>query len=133
MKLLSIIVARNYKGLDVWQLGYELTLKLYKLTETFPESEQNNLTSQIRRASTSIPLNIAEGSSRFTKKSDLQFLQYAYGSIKEIQVLLDLSKDLGYIQKNSYDEVNEDVDKLSRKLFVFIKTVERENFFNWFR
>lgn len=126
-------MARNYKDLEVWQLGYKLTLKLYKLTETFPENEQNNLTSQIRRASTSIPLNIAEGSSRFTKKSYLQFLQYAYGSIREIQVLLDLSKDLGYIQKNFYDEVNEDVDKLSRKLFVFIKTVERENFFNWFK
>lgn len=126
-------MARNYKSLEVWQLSYQLTLRLYKLTEGFPEHEQNNLTSQIRRASTSVPLNIAEGTSRFTKKSYLQFLQYAYGSLKELQVLLDLSKDLNYIQKEPYAEVNEELDKLSRKLFTFIKTVERENFFNWFR
>ena len=126
-------MARNYKNLDVWQLSYQLTLKMYKVTENFPKSEQNNLTSQIRRASTSIPLNIAEGTSRFTKKSYLQFLQYAYGSIKELQVLLDLSKDLNYIKKESYNELNEDMDILSRKLFVFMKTVEREDFFNWFR
>jgi len=110
-----------------------LTLILYKLTESFPEHEQNNLTSQIRRAATSIPLNIAEGTSRFTKKSYLQFLQYAYGSIREVQVLIELSKDLGYIKKKSYDDVSERIDKLSRKLFVFIKKVEREKFFSWFR
>ena len=126
-------MARNYNNLEVWQLGYELTLILYKLTESFPEHEQNNLTSQIRRAATSIPLNIAEGTSRFTKKSYLQFLQYAYGSIREVQVLIELSKDLGYIKKKSYDDVSERIDKLSRKLFVFIKKVEREKFFSWFR
>ncbi len=126
-------MARNYNNLEVWQLGYELTLILYKLTESFPEHEQNNLTSQIRRAATSIPLNIAEGTSRFTKKSYLQFLQYAYGSIREVQVLIELSKDLGYIKKKSYDDVSERIDKLSRKLFVFIKKVEREKFFSWFK
>lgn len=126
-------MARNYRNLEIWQLSYQLTLKLYKITERFPENEQNNLISQIRRASSSIPLNIAEGTSRFTKKSYLQFLQYAYGSLREIQVLLDLSKDLGYLQKEEYNIVNEDIDKLSRKLFVFMKTVEREHFFNWFK
>ena len=126
-------MARNYNTLEVWQLGYELTLILYRLTESFPEHEQNNLTSQIRRASTSIPLNIAEGTSRFTKKSYLQFLQYAYGSIREVQVLIELSKDLGYIKHKSYDDVSERIDKLSRKLFVFIKKVEREKFFSWFK
>lgn len=126
-------MARNYKNLEVWQIGYQLTLKLYKLTEKFPEHERDNLISQIRRASTSIPLNIAEGSSRFTKNAYLQFLQYAYGSLKELQVLAELSKDLDYITQEDYLMIDEEIDKLSRKLFLFIKKVERERFFKWFK
>ncbi len=126
-------MARDYKKLDVFRLGYLLTLKLYKLTENFPEHERQNLFSQIRRASTSIPLNIAEGSSRFTKKGYLQFLGYAYGSIRELQVLLDLSKDLKYVSFENHLDCYEDIDKLSRKLFMFIKKVEKDEFFNWFK
>ena len=123
---------RNYRKLEIYRLGYLLTMKLYEATKFFPEHEQGNLTSQIRRASTSIPLNIAEGSSRFTKKAYLQFLQYAYGSIRELQVLIDLSKDLKYIDLEKYNELNEDIDKLSRKLFVFVKKVEKDKFYNFF-
>ena len=116
-------MVRDYRKLEVWRLSYILTIKLYKLTEKYPEHEQGNLISQIRRASTSIPLNIAEGTSRFTKKAYLQFLQYGYGSIRELQVLLELSKDLGYISRIDYEEIDEDIDKLSRKLFLFLKKV----------
>ncbi|KKQ84176.1 MAG: hypothetical protein UT08_C0022G0013 [Candidatus Woesebacteria bacterium GW2011_GWB1_38_8] len=124
-------MVRDYRKLEVWRLSYILTIKLYKLTEKYPEHEQGNLISQIRRASTSIPLNIAEGTSRFTKKAYLQFLQYGYGSIRELQVLLELSKDLGYISRIDYEEIDEDIDKLSRKLFLFLKKVEKEKFFSF--
>ena len=126
-----MIMVRDYRKLEVWRLSYILTIKLYKLTEKYPEHEQGNLISQIRRASTSIPLNIAEGTSRFTKKAYLQFLQYGYGSIRELQVLLELSKDLGYISRIDYEEIDEDIDKLSRKLFLFLKKVEKEKFFSF--
>ena len=124
-------MVRDYRKLEVWRLSYILTIKLYKLTEKYPEHEQGNLISQIRRASTSIPLNIAEGTSRFTKKAYLQFLQYGYGSIRELQVLLELSKDLGYVSRIDYEEIDEDIDKLSRKLFLFLKKVEKEKFFSF--
>ena len=126
-------MVRNYKDLEVYQISYNLTILLYKLTDKFPGHESNNLISQIRRASTSIPVNIAEGTGRYTKKSYLQFLGYSYGSARELQVLLSLSKDLGYFSKEDYEIVNEELDKLSRKLFVFIMKVEKERFFNWFK
>jgi len=126
-------MARNYKELEIWKLSYNLALKFYKITEKFPEHENNNLISQIRRASTSVPLNIAEGCSRRTKQSFLQFMTYAYGSLKELEVLLDLSKDLGYINKENYEELKEDLDKSSRKTFTFMSFVNKEKFFSWFK
>ena len=126
-------MARNYNELEIWKLSYDLALKFYKITNKFPEHESDNLISQIRRASTSVPLNIAEGCSRRTKMSFLQFLTYAYGSLKELSVLLLLSRDLGYINNDEYDEINEDLDKTSRKMFKFMSFVEREKFFNWFK
>ena len=126
-------MARNYNELEIWKLSYDLALKFYKITNKFPEHENDNLISQIRRASTSVPLNIAEGCSRRTKMSFLQFLTYAYGSLKELSVLLLLSRDLGYINNDEYDEINEDLDKTSRKMFKFMSFVEREKFFNWFK
>jgi len=126
-------MARSYKRLEIYKLGYNLTLKLYEITDDFPEHERNNIVDQIRRAAISVPLNIAEGTSRGTKAAFLQFFQYSYGSMKELQVLVDLSKDLNYINQEIYDEVYEEIDKLSRKLFLFIKNVEREKFFNWFK
>ena len=126
-------MARNFKKLEIWKLGYDLTLEFYKLTENFPEHERDNVISQIRRASSSVPLNIAEGCSRHTKNSFLQFLRYAYGSCRELEVLLMLSRDLKYINLKDYERMNEEVDKLSRKLFVFIEKVTREKWFSYFK
>ena len=126
-------MARNYKELEVWQLSYKLALKFYDVTSKFPEHEMNNLISQIRRASSSVPLNIAEGCSRRTKKSFLQFLTYGYGSLRELQVLLELSKDLNYIGLVEYKELEEDLDKVSRKMFNFMKFVDKEIFYRWFK
>jgi len=126
-------MARNFKELDIWKLSYSLTLDFYRLSEKFPEHELNNLTSQIRRASTSIPLNIAEGCSRYSKKAFLQFLSYAYGSCKELDVLLMLSRDLKYVKNEEYKDLYEKLDKLMRKLFVFMNKVEKEKWFDWFK
>src|SRR3989344_248670 len=99
----------DYRKLHVYDLAHQFVLDIYKTTEKFPESEQRNLTSQLRRAVVSIPLNIAEGSSRRSKKEFLQFLNYSFGSGKEIEVLLLLSKQLDHVMS---------------KLFLFIRSVE---------
>ena len=126
-------MARNYKNLEVWRLGYSLTLDFYKITEKFPEDELNNLTSQVRRASSSVPLNIAEGCSRHSKKAFLQFLMYAYGSCRELQVLLMLSRDLKYISLEDFNNLDKKLDRLSGKLFLFLRNVEDSKFYNWFK
>ena len=88
---------RNFYNLEIWNISYALVLKIYKITEKFPKEETNNITSQIKRAAISIPLNIAEGSTRFTKRAYLQFLNYSYGSSREVEVLLFLCRYLNYI------------------------------------
>ncbi|MBS3163772.1 four helix bundle protein [Candidatus Woesearchaeota archaeon] len=126
-------MARNYQNLEVFNLSYQLVLDIYKILEKFPEHESNNIISQMKRAATSIPLNIAEGCTRYSKKSFLQFLGYSYGSARELEVLLMLSKDLGYIGIIEYNKLFSDLDKINKKLFTFIRKVESEKFFNWFK
>lgn len=125
-------MARNYKNLEIWNLSYELVLDIYKASEGFPESEKGNITSQLRRAAVSITLNIAEGSSRKTKKSFLQFYEYAYGSAKEVEVLLMLCRDLNYIDINTYENLNRKLNSLLIKTYRFLIGVNKNNFFDWF-
>lgn len=87
----------DYRKLAIYHLAYKFVLNIYKATDKFPESENRNLSSQLRRAAVSMPLNIAEGSSRRSKKEFLNFLNYSFGSGKEIEVILELSKDLGFL------------------------------------
>jgi four helix bundle protein len=88
---------RDFKKYDIWQLSHELTLEVYKITSIFPKEELFGLTSQIRRAVSSIPTNISEGCGRNSDKEFNQFLNIALGSASETEYLLTLSKDLNYI------------------------------------
>ena len=126
-------MAKNPKELDIWKLSYDLTLDFYKITDKFPKDEAGNLTSQIRRAATSMPCNIAEGCSRQTKRSFMQYLQYSYGSGKELDVLLMLARDRKYITNEEYKEIFFKLELLMKKLFKFMKFVNREKFFSWFK
>src|SRR3989338_4828211 len=98
----EIHMASDYRRLMVYRKSYDAAIELYKHFNKFPEEEKTNIVSQLRRAVVSIPVNIAEGSTRTTKKGELQFFSYAYGSCKEIQVLLDLSKDLKYLDEDTF-------------------------------
>ena len=118
-------MARNFKKLDIYKDAYQLALDMYKLTDKFPAHEQNNLISQIRRAAVSVPVNIAEGSAKRSPKEFLNFLNIAYGSSQEIEVLIELSKDIGYIDRNNCEDIDEQIDKVNRKLFAFISYNER--------
>ena len=122
---LCSIMARNFKKFIIYQDAYNLALELYKLTDNFPSHEQNNLISQIRRAAVSVPVNIAEGSAKRSHKEFLNFLNIAYGSSQEIEVLIELSKDIGYIGKDGYEEIYEEIDKVNRKIFAFISANEK--------
>lgn len=114
---------RDYKKLDVWQRSYKLGLTIYSVTKTFPREEMYGLTSQLRRASISIPLNIAEGSRRSTDKDYKSFLHNAYGSNAEVEVQIMYAKDLGYISNETCIYLLEEISQISRMLNSFIKTL----------
>jgi len=114
---------QNYKDLLVWQKSHEFVISIYKLLSEFPKEETYNLVSQIKRASTSIPANIAEGAGRFTPKYFAHFLQNALGSSHEIEYLILLSKDLGYMNINVYTIHVQHINEIKAMLISLIKKV----------
>ena len=91
------------------------------MTLEFPKHELYELGSQMRRAATSVPLNIAEGYGRRSSSNDFKsFLRVALGSCNEVMVLLEMIKDLGYMEESKYQEFNEMYDHIARQLFRLI-------------
>ena len=107
--------------LIVWQRSHELVLKIYKITKDFPKDEQFGLTSQIRRASASVPSNIVEGKARCSNKEYKRFLLIARGSLEETKYQLLLAKDLKYIDENIYREIYKNMDEVGKLLGGLIK------------
>lgn len=115
---------RDFRELKVWQLSHTLALRLYKLTAAFPREEMFGLKSQLRRAAVSVGANIAEGSGRHTDAGMRQFLVIAHGSATEIQYLLLIACDLGYIEPPSKDRLYEEFANLRRMLNGFIRRLK---------
>jgi four helix bundle protein len=85
---------RDYHQLDLWQRAMTYTVQIYEFTAQLPETERYNLTAQLRRAATSVPLNIAEGSGCSTDAEFARFVGYAYRSLKEVVTGLELCQRL---------------------------------------
>lgn len=115
----------SYKELTVWQKSYELTLKIYLITEKFPKKEDFSLTSQMRRCSLSIPSNITEGYRRNHRKEFIQFLQIAYGSASELEVQLLLTKDISYMTKEEYETCNSLLVEVLKMLNVLLTKLKQ--------
>jgi four helix bundle protein len=114
---------QNYKDLKVWEKGHSLTLEIYRVSENFPKKEMYGLTNQIRRCSSSIPSNIAEGCGRMTSNDFANFLQIALGSANETEYFLLLSKDLKYIEIEKHDELEKQINEIKAMLISLIKKV----------
>lgn len=112
---------RNFEELAIWQKGHALTLKVYLSTKTFPKEEIYGLVSQMRRSSSSIPTNIAEGCGR---RSDLElrkFLVISSGSCSELHYQFMLSRDLGFISEDLYKELCEQVIEIRKMIHAFVQ------------
>lgn len=96
---------RSFEDLTVWQESQQLALVVYSLTKQFPKEELFGITSQIRRAVSSISANIAEGFGRATPKDKLNFYTIAYGSLLETRNFLYLAEKLGYISQDELDNI----------------------------
>jgi four helix bundle protein len=113
----------GFKKQIVWQRAYELTIRIYRLTNSFPKSESYGLRLQLRRGTASIPVNIAEGYERGHRKEYLQFLNIARGFLGELGTFISLAKDLGYVNSKEYETINNlrvEVGKSSRGLTRFL-------------
>jgi four helix bundle protein len=107
---------KSYKDLIVYQKSYKLALDIYRATQTYPKEEIYGLVSQMRRSGVSIPCNIAEGYRRGHRKEYVQFLYMAHGSCSELETLLSLSRDLGFIEKNIFELIYQLQEEASRLL-----------------
>ena len=116
---------RSYRDLQVWQLGMDLAEACYLLTKRFPKDELFGMTSQIRRAASSVPANIAEGYGRASKGEYVQFLRVAQGSLKELETHLTLSRRVGLMSESETKNVWGECDHLGRMLHRLIRSLQR--------
>jgi len=118
----------DFKELKVWKKAHETTLHLYRLTQQFPREELYGLTSQIRRAASSIGANIAEGCGRKSDGEMARFLHIARGSAVELEYHLLLSRDLELLAVHSFDVLERDVDEIQRMLTSLIQRVQGDRY-----
>jgi len=112
-----------FQDLIVWQKAYELGLNIYKLTRQFPKEELYGLTSQLRRSAASIAANIAEGSSRQSKKEFKQFVSISRGSLSETETWLMFSRDLNYISEAEYQQISKQINITGHLLYNLYKSL----------
>ena len=111
----------NHKKLDVWNKSIELTKKIYKITDKLPSSENYGLISQLRRASVSVPSNIAEGSARKSKNERKRFFEIARSSLVEIETQFIITKELDYLNSEDLKLIEEDLNATFAMLTNLIK------------
>ena len=106
----------SFEKLDVWKISRRFSYKVYMLSQEFPSNEKFALTDQIRRAAISISSNIAEGSSRFSRKDFARFIEISFVSLMEVLNQAYLALDLKYIDEVSFHSIKDDVHAISIKL-----------------
>lgn len=114
----------RYKDLKFWQLSRVFCKEVYLVTNTFPEEEKFGLISQLRRASISIPSNIAEGASRKSDKDFSRFLMISLGSCYEIETQLLISFDLNFINKEKLEELQNFLNQIIKMMSKFNSTLK---------
>ena len=114
---------KDYKKVKVWGKAHILVKDVYRATSRFPKDELFGMTSQLRRASSSIPTNIAEGCGRGSDADFRRFLQIAFGSANEVEYLIFLSYELNYIQETQFIELNNKIVEVKKMLAGMIKKI----------
>lgn len=115
----------GFEKLDVWQKSRLLVRDIYLITKSFPDDERFGLTSQLRRAMISVSCNIAEGTSRWSNKEKIRFIEIAYGSLMEVVNCLMLAFDLEYISEQKILELRFNIDIVANKLNGLKKSLDR--------
>ena len=119
---------KDFRSLKVWEKAHELTLAIYEVTREFPKHEIYGVTGQIQRTAVSVPTNIAEGCG---KDSDAELKRYfliAMGSSSELEYLLLLARDLGYLPAENYQILQSKLIEVRKMLNAFIQHLKGKSF-----
>lgn len=116
---------RNFKELKIWQKGFEVAVKSFKLTASFPKEEKYGITSQVTRAAVSIPSNIAEGRSRSSEKDYNRFIEIALGSTFELETQLLISQAVSFGDNNLSAEILSDLNEEQKMLISFMNKLNK--------
>src|SRR6185436_14740260 len=116
-------VIRSHRDLIVWQKAMDLVVSVYRATNSFPKAETYGLTSQIRRAVTSVPANIAEGQGRRLPKEFIYFLSNARGSLWELDTHLESATRLGFLNSATHQQLQFQLDEVGRMLNGLMRSV----------
>lgn len=120
-------MGESFRDLAVWQRSIELTLAVYKLTSSFPDSERFGLTNQLRRAAVSVASNISEGYGRSTRGEYVQFLGHARGSNSEVETQIVISKALGFGSMQMLQTAEGLCDEVGRMLGTMMKSLRSKS------
>jgi len=115
---------RSYKDLDAWRAGVRLVKSVYGISRSFPSDERFGLVSQVRRASVSVPSNIAEGWGRGSTQEYLRFLRMARASLFEVETQLIIAQELEFATSEQVNEVQQEASEAGRILTGLIKSIE---------
>ncbi len=117
---------KDFRDLQVWQCAHDITLAVYRCTRNFPREETYGMSSQLRRCSSSVAANIAEGCGRSGNPEFGRFLAIAMGSASELEYFLLLARDLGYLRPEAHASMADEVTKMRRMLNRLILKVQTE-------
>lgn len=115
---------RNFKQLLIWQKGFQIAVKAFHFTSSFPKEEKFGLTSQITRAAVSIPSNIAEGSSRTSSKDYNRFLEMSLGSSFEAETQILIAEAVNYGEKEKRQELLKEIDEEQKMIMSFMSKLQ---------
>ena len=117
----------NFRDLDVWQKSMTVASAIYRITKSFPANEVYGLCSQMQRAATSIPANIAEGAGRMTDKELVHFLNISLGSAYELETELLIAFDVLYLNQDQKDMLQQLIVEIQKMLYALIKRYSLTN------
>lgn len=116
---------RNFKQLLIWQKGFQIAVKSFQLTASFPKEEKFGLSTQLTRAAVSIPSNIAQGSSRTSSKDYNRFLEISLGSSFEMETQLMIAEAVNFGEKEIRDDLLKEIDEEQKMLMSFMSKLHQ--------
>ena len=118
---------KPHKNLNAWIKIFEFVKDIYVVTERFPTEEKFGLISQMRRSAISVPVNIAEGAARKSNKEFIQFLHISLGSLTELDTLILLSKELGFLESTDCEILIDKLETIGKIIFGLIKSLDAKS------